>query len=35
MASGVIAGKLYLAGGYTEGFEIVATLLVYDPDPDT
>jgi Concanavalin A-like lectin/glucanases superfamily/Kelch motif len=34
MASGVIDGKLYLAGGATNG-EILATLLVYDPGTNT
>lgn len=35
MASGVIDGKLYLAGGFNVADEAVATLLVYDPDTNT
>ena len=35
MASAVIDGKLYLAGGFNVADESVATLLVYDPDTNT
>lgn len=35
MASGVIDGKLYLAGGFNVADEAVATLLVYDPATNT
>jgi N-acetylneuraminic acid mutarotase len=35
MASGVIDGKLYLAGGFNVSDEAVATLLVYDPATNT
>ena len=35
MASGVIDGKLYLAGGLNAAEEVVATLLVYDPGTNT
>jgi N-acetylneuraminic acid mutarotase len=35
MASGVIDGKLYLAGGFNADDEAVATLLVYDPTTNT